>query len=107
MNTIRVAHWRSEQAIEASGLGFTFLRPSFFTQNLLDTVAPVAAKLGLIPAPFGPAAIAMVDVRDIAACAVAALVDPDPVDAAWSITGPRPVTFDERFVLAVSLQLEL
>jgi uncharacterized protein YbjT (DUF2867 family) len=32
-----VAHWRSEQRIERSGLDFTFLRPSFFMQNLLDT----------------------------------------------------------------------
>ena len=34
----RVAHWRSEQRIERAGLGFTFLRPSFFMQNLLATV---------------------------------------------------------------------
>ena len=35
-----VAHWRSEQRIERSGLDFAFLRPSFYMQNLLDTVAP-------------------------------------------------------------------
>ena len=89
------AHWRSEQAIERSGVGFTFLRPSFYVQNLLETVAPVAASVGVLPAPFGKAAIAMLDVRDLAACAVAALVDPEPRDRAWTITGPRAVTFEQ------------
>ena len=70
-----VAHWRSEQRIEAGGLGFAFLRPSFFMQNLLAAAAPAVARLGLLLAPFGDAPIAMVDARDVAACAVAALLD--------------------------------
>lgn len=87
-----VAHWRSEQAIEQSGIGFTFLRPSFYMQNLLESVAPVAAKIGVLPAPFGRAPIAMVDARDVAASAVAALLAPPAPASAWSITGPRAVT---------------
>jgi uncharacterized protein YbjT (DUF2867 family) len=90
-----VAHWRSEQHIEASGLGFTFLRPSFFQQNLLTVVAPRVAQAGVLLAPFGRMPIAMVDVRDIAACAVAALVDREPVSRAWQLTGPRAVTMDD------------
>jgi NAD(P)H dehydrogenase (quinone) len=89
------AHWRSEQRLERSGLGFTFLRPSFFQQNLLETVAPAIATSGVLVAPFGHAPIAMVDVRDIAACAVAVLTDPDPDDQAWQLTGPRGATFDQ------------
>jgi NAD(P)H dehydrogenase (quinone) len=89
------AHWRSEQRIERSGMGFTFLRPCFFQQNLLTQVAPLVAKTGALIAPFGHARIAMVDVRDVAACAVAVLLDPDPVSAAWQLTGPRGVTFDD------------
>ncbi|WP_354701740.1 NAD(P)H azoreductase [Paraconexibacter sp. AEG42_29] len=89
------AHWRSEQRIEQSGMGFTFLRPSFFQQNLLTAVASVVARTGLLVAPFGRSPIAMVDVRDVAASAVAALTDPDPLDQAWTLTGPRGVTFDD------------
>ncbi|MBJ7328605.1 MAG: NmrA family NAD(P)-binding protein [Solirubrobacteraceae bacterium] len=89
------AHWRSEQRIERAGLGFTFLRPCFYQQNLLTTVAAAVAKTGVLLAPFGRAPIAMVDVRDVAACAVAALLDPDPVDQAWQLTGPRGVSFDD------------
>jgi uncharacterized protein YbjT (DUF2867 family) len=87
------AHWRSEQRIERAGLEFAFLRPSFFMQNLLETAAPVVSRTGVLTAPFGDAPIAMVDARDIAACAVAALVDDRPADRAWHLTGPRAVTF--------------
>ena len=87
-----VAHWRSEQRIERSGLDFAFLRPSFFMQNLLETVAPAVAASGALAAPFGHAPIAMVDARDIADCAIAALLDDRPGQRAWQLTGPRPVT---------------
>jgi NAD(P)H dehydrogenase (quinone) len=90
-----VAHWRSERRIEDSGLGFTFLRPSFVMQNLLDTAADLVATARVLAAPMGKAPIAMVDARDVAACAVAALTDPDPVDQAWHLTGPGRVTYPD------------
>jgi uncharacterized protein YbjT (DUF2867 family) len=86
-----VAHWRSERRIEDSGLQFCFLRPSFLMQNLL-TMRP---KAGLVLAPMGRAPIAMVDARDVAACAVAALVDERAADQAWHLTGPAGVTFKD------------
>lgn len=88
-----LAHWRGEQRIERSGLQFTFLRPSFFMQNLLGMAAPAVAKTGILLAPFGRAQIAMVDARDVAACAVAALLSDDGESRAWHLTGPRAVTF--------------
>jgi NAD(P)H dehydrogenase (quinone) len=87
-----VAHWRSERRIEDTGLGFTFLRPSMYQQGVL--VLPRLAGR-LLVAPLGHAPIAMVDARDVASCAVAALTDPDPVDGAWQLTGPRGVSCDE------------
>jgi NAD(P)H dehydrogenase (quinone) len=89
------AHWRSEQRIEQAGIGFSFLRPSYFQQNLLATVATTVARTGVLLSPFSHAPIAMIDVRDIAACAVAELINPRPIDQAWQLTGPRGVTFDE------------
>lgn len=90
-----VSHWRSERRIEDSGLRFCFLRPSFVMQNLLNVAAPTVAKLGILPAPMGRAPIAMIDARDVAACAVGALGNPDAADHAWQLTGPRSVTFGE------------
>ena len=87
-----VAHWRSERRIEDAGLGFTFLRPSMYQQGVLG-LPRLAGRL--LVAPLGRAPIAMVDARDVAACAVAALTDPEPVDGAWQLTGPRGVTCDE------------
>jgi NAD(P)H dehydrogenase (quinone) len=89
------AHWRSEQRIERSGMGFTFLRPSFFQQNLLVMAAPTVARTGLLLSPLGRAPIAMVDVRDIAACAVVALLEREPANAACQLTGPRGVSLDD------------
>jgi uncharacterized protein YbjT (DUF2867 family) len=88
-----VAHWRGEQRIEASGVEFCFLRPSFLMQNLLATAAPTVRKLGVLAAPMGDGPIAMVDARDVAACAVAALTADELASDAWELTGPRPVTF--------------
>jgi NAD(P)H dehydrogenase (quinone) len=86
-----VTHWRSERRIEDSGLEFCFLRPSFLMQNLLT----MPIKLGLLPAPMGHAPIAMIDARDVAACAVAALLDEKSSGHGWHLTGPAPVTFKE------------
>jgi uncharacterized protein YbjT (DUF2867 family) len=83
-----VAHWRSERRLEDSGLGFCFLRPSFLMQNL----ATMTPKAGLLLAPMGNAPIAMVDARDVAACAVAALLDGGH-DTTWQLTGPAGITF--------------
>ena len=68
------AHWRSERRIEASGLGFAFLRPSFLMQNLLTMHS---RRQGCCSRRWGDGPIAMVDARDVADCAVAALLDPD------------------------------
>ena len=84
-----VAHWRSERQIEDSGLRFCFLRPSFLMQNVLG-LSPVA---GVLLAPLGNAPIAMVDARDVAACAVAVLLDRETTDGAWHLTGPAGLTF--------------
>jgi NAD(P)H dehydrogenase (quinone) len=86
-----VAHWRSERRIEASGLAFSFLRPSFVMQNLL-TMRP---KAGFLPLPMGHAKLAMIDARDVADCAVAALRDRHAPDMAWQLTGPAGVTFGD------------
>jgi NAD(P)H dehydrogenase (quinone) len=86
------AHWRSERCIENAGLGFTFLRPSMYQQGVLALPRPAGR---LLVAPLGHAPIAMVDARDVAACAVAVLTDPDCVDGAWQLTGPRGVTCDD------------
>lgn len=86
-----IAHWRSEQRIEASGIDFQFLRPSFLMQNLVD----IQVIGGFMPAPMGAGPIAMVDARDVAECAAALLADGERPSAAWQLTGPSSVTFSD------------
>jgi hypothetical protein len=90
-----VTHWHSEQRLEASGLRFTFLRPGFLMQGLLDQIAPTVKSVGILVAPMGRAPIAMVDARDVAAAAVATLLDTTHADAAFQLTGPRGVAFPD------------
>jgi uncharacterized protein YbjT (DUF2867 family) len=63
-------------------------------QNLLAAVAPGVAATGVLAAPFGHAPIAMVDARDVAECAIAALLDERSGGRAWQLTGPGGVSFD-------------
>ena len=91
VSSTAVARWRSERRIEESGLDLCFLRPSLLMQNLVA----MKPKAGLLLAPMGHAPIAMVDARDVAACAVAALLDQIADDQAWHLTGPEGVTFKD------------
>jgi uncharacterized protein YbjT (DUF2867 family) len=78
-----VPHRAVEQHLEQLGKSgaissYTFLRASFFMQNLSTTHRADIAKLGDIFIPAGNGKTAFVDVRDIAAVAVKALTASDP-----------------------------
>ncbi|MFF3941066.1 SDR family oxidoreductase [Streptomyces phaeofaciens] len=92
-------HWRTEHRIEETGVPFTFLRPGFFMQNLLETAAPMVSKLGLLAAPMADAPIAMVDSRDIAAVAATVLTSDNHHDRVYDVTGPR--AFDHKQLATV------
>ena len=72
-----VPHRAVEKHLEglgkSSALEYTFLRASFFMQNLSTTHREDIAKLGDIFIPAGNGKTAFIDVRDIAAVAVKAL----------------------------------
>src|SRR5438128_1351562 len=66
-------HGITEDELKSSGLAWTMLRPPHFMQNMF-TIADMI-KAGTIYMPTGDGKSAMVDVRDIAAVAAAALVE--------------------------------
>jgi uncharacterized protein YbjT (DUF2867 family) len=74
-HTVGFSKWNreAEQKIKQSGIPYTILRGNFFMQNLFGSAAQI--KQGAFTA--GPAAkrIALLDTRDIAATAVAALTE--------------------------------
>jgi uncharacterized protein YbjT (DUF2867 family) len=93
------AHGVIDDAVRASGLSWTLLRPTSFMQNHI-TFNAGAIRSGTLYAPHGDGATALVDVRDIAA--VAALVLAGPAahhDQAYDLTGAQALTDAEQMAI--------
>ncbi|MER6942409.1 SDR family oxidoreductase [Nonomuraea sp. NPDC000554] len=89
------AHAEYEQAVTESGLPWTFLRPGAFMANDLRW-APGIKNGGVVRAPFGEAATAPIDERDIAAVAARTLLDDGHAGKTYALTGPESLTTAER-----------
>jgi uncharacterized protein YbjT (DUF2867 family) len=88
-------HRPVEQAIEASGMAWTFLRPNSFMQNTVTFMAPTIRTESVFYSASGGARISHVDVRDIAAVAVRALTEPGHEGAIYQLSGPEALSYDE------------
>lgn len=89
-----VPHAKVETWLRSSGLGWTFVRPSFFTQNLSTTHAADIRDRDEILVPAGLGRTAFVDVADVAAVAATALLHPAQHHGkAWTVTGPEALTY--------------
>jgi uncharacterized protein YbjT (DUF2867 family) len=89
---LRIArqHRDTELALAASGLVYAVVRPVFLMQNLLAMV-----RGRVIRTATHHGRVAMVDARDVAATAVAALTGSDGHAKTYTLTGPQPLSFDE------------
>jgi uncharacterized protein YbjT (DUF2867 family) len=87
-------HAAVERRIRELGIGFTFLRPNLFFQGLFAIAGTIASD-GRFFAPIGDARVSAVDVRDIAAVAVAVLTEPGHEGKTYTITGPAAITHSE------------
>jgi uncharacterized protein YbjT (DUF2867 family) len=83
-------HRAVEKALEASGMGWTFLRPNNFMDNFLGYYPPDAQ--GNIVLPWGSGACSFIDARDVAAVAAAALTREGHAGKAYTLTGPEAIT---------------
>ena len=85
-----------EHYIEKSGIGYTFLRPSWFMQNFSSGfIAPMITGMGGIYLPAADAKSSFIDARDIAAVGVAALTEPGHNGKAYALTGGQAWTYGE------------
>jgi uncharacterized protein YbjT (DUF2867 family) len=87
-------HRITEKAIEASGLEWTVLRPTFFNQNF-STMHLASIRDGAFYEAAGDGASAFIDTRDIAAVAVKALTEASHHGQAYALTGPEALTRHE------------
>jgi uncharacterized protein YbjT (DUF2867 family) len=89
-----VPHAKLESWLRDEGPPWTFVRPSFFMENLSTTHRRDIADLGEIVVPAGGGRTAFVAAADVAAVAAAALLDPGAHQGkAWTPTGPDALTY--------------
>jgi uncharacterized protein YbjT (DUF2867 family) len=93
--SLALIHRPVEEAIEASGMAWTFLRPNSFMQNVVTFMSETIKAESVFFSASGEAKIAHVDVRDIAAVAVKALTEPTHAGQAYTLTGPEAMSYDE------------
>ncbi len=86
---------RAEEALKASGIGFTILRASWFCQNFSEGAFAEQIAAGELALPAGDVREPFIDADDIADAAVAALTDPRHAGKTYELTGPRALTFRE------------
>lgn len=87
-------HEKGEAAIQASGVPFTFIRPSGLMTNLLAWAHSIKTE-GIVRSSTGSGGRPFIHSEDIAAVSVAALLDEQYAGRIIAITGPRPLTFGE------------
>ena len=93
-------HAAGEQALRASGLDWTILRPSSFATNTLGWARPILADRP-VPNLTGTAVQGVVDPRDVAAVAGEALRSPAHAGRTYTLTGPELLsTYDQAAVLS-------
>lgn len=79
---------RSEEAVRASALAWTILRPSAFMSNAFRWLPQLRAG-DLVRVPFADVRTAVLDPADIGAVAAAALTAPGHDRATYRLSGPR------------------
>jgi uncharacterized protein YbjT (DUF2867 family) len=87
-------HYKAEQHLRASGMGWTFLRPNFFLQNFLMYAQSIKAQQ-LFALPFGDTAMAPVDTADVGAVAAAVLGAEDHAGKIYNLTATELTTLAE------------
>jgi len=90
-----VPHHGIERLLKRSGLGWTFLRPSFFMQNLTTTHGTDIRERDEIYVPAGKGRTNFIDAADVAEAAVVCLTAPGHAGKAYEITGSEALTYEE------------
>ena len=83
-------HGAVEAALTSSTVAWTFVRPNLIMQAYI-AFAPLIAQ-GALQAPIGDAMVSVVDARDIAAVAAAALTEDGHGGKTYTVTGPAAVS---------------
>lgn len=86
-----------ERVVEASGLEWTILRPSWYMEDIVDDefFGPMVRNGRIIVMTTGGSATAWIDARDIAEVAAEVLVNGGAAGQALDLTGPEALSLDQ------------
>ncbi|WP_127850187.1 SDR family oxidoreductase [Lacticaseibacillus hulanensis] len=88
-------HHKIEKHIREIGLPHTFIRPSFFMQNLTTTHVQDIREHHDLFIPAGNSVTSFIDTRDIAAVAAKCLLNDQYIGQQLDITGGRALSYDQ------------
>jgi uncharacterized protein YbjT (DUF2867 family) len=88
------SHAKVEHALKESGMAWTLLRPTPFMQNALAWGPQLLD--GTFYSPVPDAAVSVVDARDVAEVAAAALADDGHEGKSYGLSGPEAVSFRDQ-----------
>lgn len=95
LTPIARGHQPGEDALRASDLAWTFLRPNFYMQNFARQMATPIRETRSFAQPAADAPISFVDTRDIARVAARVLTTSGHDGRIYDITGPEALTYDQ------------
>jgi len=85
---------QAENFVQETGIPATYLRPTFYMQNLFR-FAPSIAEQGVIAGPFRSSKWTFIDARDVGAVGGFALLDDRHVGRTYVLTGSEELTYQE------------
>jgi uncharacterized protein YbjT (DUF2867 family) len=85
-------HQESEDYIKSSGVGYTFLRPNGFMQNMISYNGGTIRAQNAFYGSQGDGKVSHIDVRDIAAVAVRILTEDGHLGKVYTLTGPEALS---------------
>lgn len=88
-------HREQERLIEASGMDWTFLRPTMMMVNTIQWWAGTIKSQGAVYFPGGKGKVSPVDPWDVAAASCAVLTQPGHAGQIYPLTGPEALTIGE------------
>jgi uncharacterized protein YbjT (DUF2867 family) len=93
----RVPHYKIEKYLRKSGINYTFLRSSFFMQNLINVHGEIIRKENDLLIPAGMGKISFTDIRDVAAACVKVFTDKSGkyLNKTLNLTGSEALDFYE------------
>lgn len=96
---VKLDHFATEEAIRATGVEYTFLRDSQYSEAIAMAMAIPALQFGVKPDNCGDGRVGFVSRDDCVAVAVGVLTQDGHGNKAYPLTGPEAISIPEAMAL--------